>query len=123
MVCNTPWFHPLLAGGAWCCARQVNASLLRRINATPGLFLCHVKSPAALQVATGQQAAYQGVKRLQACFEAAATAADAEQQWQALLQAVDGVLRKAYQHVHSCKCDVVMGLQLLAEESEGVRLV
>jgi hypothetical protein len=96
---------------------QVNASLLRRINATPGLFLCHVSSPAALQAATGQQAAYQGVQCLQAAFTAAAAAADAEGQWQALLQAVDGVLRKAYQHVHSCKCDVVMGLQLQAEDS------
>jgi hypothetical protein len=96
---------------------QANASLLRRINATPGLFLCHVKSPAALQVATGQQSAYQGVKCLQACFQAAATAADAEQHWQTLLQAVDGVLHKAYQHVHSCKCDVVIGLQMQAENS------
>jgi hypothetical protein len=99
------------------CCLQVNASLLRRINATPGLFLCHVKSSAALQAATGQQAAYQGVKCLQACFKSTASVEGAEQQWQALLQAVEGVLRKAYQHVHSCKCDVVMGLQLQAEDT------
>lgn len=90
---------------------QVNAAVLRKANATPGLlFLCHVKSPPALRIAAAnqqQQVAFQGVVALQLCFKSSDTAEFAEQQWQQLEAALAPVLRKAYQHVHNCKCDVV----------------
>lgn len=71
--------------------------------------MCHIKSPPALRTATAssQQVAYQGVVALQLCFRRADSAGYAEQQWQQLEAAVAPVLRKAYQHVHNCKCDVV----------------
>lgn len=87
--------------------------MLRSANAASGLlFMCHVKSPPALRTAaaSSQQVAYQGVVALQLCFKAGGTAAYAEQQWQQFEAAVAAVLRKAYQHVHNCKCDVVQML-------------
>eukprot|EP00879_Flechtneria_rotunda_P032504 GHRR01035720.1.p1 GENE.GHRR01035720.1~~GHRR01035720.1.p1 ORF type:complete len:581 (+),score=283.94 GHRR01035720.1:1040-2782(+) len=92
-------------------AEEVNAAVLRKINATPGIFCCHIKSPAALQAATGQRAAYQDVTCLQLCFTDSAEPNDAEQLWQQMLDAVAPVLRKAYQHVHSCRCDVAAEVQ------------
>jgi hypothetical protein len=92
---------------------QVNAAVLRSANAASGLmFMCHIKSPPALRTAaaSSQQVAYQGVVALQLCFRAGDSAACAEQQWQQLEAAVAAVLRKAYQHVHNCKCDVVQML-------------
>ena len=95
-----------------CLALQVNAAVLRKVNATPGLFLCHIKSPPALRAAAGgQQVAYQGVAALQLCFRTCSSTALAEEQWAKLGAAVAPTLRKAYQHVHNCKCDVV---QLMA---------
>lgn len=94
-----------------CCrVVQVNAALLRKANATSGLtFLCHLKSPPALRTAaaSSQQVAYQGVLALQLCFRGGDSAAQGEEQWQRFESAVAPVLRKAYQHVHNCKCDVV----------------
>lgn len=99
------------AAAVLCCRMaQVNAALLRKANATSGLtFLCHQKSPPALRTAaaSSQQVAYQGVLALQLCFRAGDSAAEAEEQWQRFETAVAPVLRKAYQHVHNCKCDVV----------------
>jgi hypothetical protein len=89
---------------------QVNAAVLRKANATPGLrFLCHIKSPPALRTSTASSQAvpYQGVLALQVCFRASDGAELAEQQWQQFEAGVAPVLRKAYQHVHNCKCDVV----------------
>jgi hypothetical protein len=91
-------------------AAQVNAAVLRKASATPGLqFMCHLKSPPALRTAaaSSQQVAYQGVLALQLCFKSSDTAQVAEQQWQCFEASVAPVLRKAYQHVHNCKCDVV----------------
>jgi hypothetical protein len=93
----------------------VNAGLLRRANATPGLFLCHVCSPAALAVMPGQRAAYSGVERLQACFPQGASAAAGVAAWEAFIDAGAALLRSAYQHVHSCKCDVAGALQLMGD--------
>ncbi|KAF8063826.1 yciC [Scenedesmus sp. PABB004] len=50
-------------------AAEVNGGLLRRWNATPGVFLCHVRSPPAL-AACGRQASYQGAERVQLCLAA-----------------------------------------------------
>lgn len=47
------------------------------------------------------------------CFKHGEQPSQAEQQWQLFDASVSGVLRKAYQHVHSCKCDAV-GLQLMS---------
>lgn len=89
---------------------QVNASVLRRASAAPGLLLlCHLKSPPALRAAaaSSQQVAYQGVQALQLCFRSSDSAEYAEQQWQQMEAVLAPVLRKAYQHVHNCQCDVV----------------
>lgn len=77
--------------------------------------MCHIKSPPALRTAAGSsaQVAYQGVQALQLCFRSSDTAEYAEQLWQQLQAALAPVLRKAYQHVHNCKCDVV---QLMTAE-------
>lgn len=91
-------------------ALQVNAAVLRKANATPGcLFMCHIKSPHALRTAavSGQQVAYQGVLALQLCFKPADSTEYGDQQWRQLVAALAPVLRKAYQHVHNCQCDVV----------------
>jgi len=97
---------------------QVNAAVLRKANSTPGVFLCHIKSPARLAASSAagrQQVAYQGVKVLQLCWAAGSQAADAVQFWQGLEGALAPVLRKAYQHVHNCKCDVAEALQLMGQ--------
>lgn len=99
-----------------CLLRQVNAGMLRRANATPGLFLCHVKTPPAMRAAGNRQAAYQGVQCLQWCCGSAgdaAAAAGVQERWRQLEAAVAPLLRKAYEHVHSCKCDVAAALQLM----------
>eukprot|EP00878_Enallax_costatus_P029299 GHUV01031750.1.p1 GENE.GHUV01031750.1~~GHUV01031750.1.p1 ORF type:complete len:385 (+),score=108.45 GHUV01031750.1:933-2087(+) len=91
-------------------AEEVNARVLSKMNTVPGIFICHKKSPAALQSVTGQPVGYQGVAAMLQCLHATHDVHDAMQKWQLCAQAVVPVVRKAYQHVHNCKCDMALAV-------------
>ncbi|KAG2450152.1 hypothetical protein HYH02_000254 [Chlamydomonas schloesseri] len=94
---------------------ELNAELVRRANAEAGggpgrLLLAGVTAPGAISAVTGVQAR----DRVQSLLVvAAASPEDAELQAAALLAAAEPILRRAWGHVHNCKCDVAGGMQAL----------
>ncbi|GBF97109.1 hypothetical protein Rsub_10120 [Raphidocelis subcapitata] len=115
-------------------AEAVNAQVLRRVNAAAAgaaaaaplaapaapaapiqerpPFLCAVAGAAMLSAATGLASAERPIASLQAGFRPGAAAADGAAAWRALDAAAAPVLRRAYAHVTSCKCDVAEAMRL-----------
>eukprot|EP00198_Chlamydomonas_reinhardtii_P013938 XP_001703275.1 predicted protein [Chlamydomonas reinhardtii] len=91
---------------------ELNAELVRRANADGSglLLLAAVTAPGSISAVTGVQAR----DRVQSLLVAAvATPAAAQQQAEALMAAAEPILRKAWGHVHNCKCDVAGAVQAL----------
>jgi hypothetical protein len=86
---------------------QVNAAVMRRVNASGQVFLCCTSAPPMLSAMTGYQQADRSVSSLLLCLEARAAGAEAARQvWEQVAAAAAPVLRKAFAHVTHCKCDV-----------------
>ncbi|GFR40477.1 hypothetical protein Agub_g1043, partial [Astrephomene gubernaculifera] len=91
-------------------AEELNAELLRRANASGRLLLAGVTSPGHVSAVTNTQSRDRVVSLL---LPLASRREEARQQAAALLAAADPLLRRAYAHVHNCKCDVAGAVQAL----------
>ncbi|GFR41075.1 hypothetical protein Agub_g1715, partial [Astrephomene gubernaculifera] len=91
-------------------AEELNAELLRRANASGLLLLAGVTSPGHVSAVTNTQSRDRVVSLL---LPLASRREEARQQAAALLAAADPLLRRAYAHVHNCKCDVAGAVQAL----------
>jgi hypothetical protein len=79
---------------------------MRRVNASGKVLLYGRTAPPLISTASGLQNADR-MSSLALCLVGGDAAAVA-QEWEAVQQAMGPVLRKAFQHVHSCKCDMAV---------------
>jgi hypothetical protein len=80
--------------------------VMRRVNATGKVLLYGRTAPPLISSVSGLQSADRMSSLMICPLEGGAGAA--AQQWQEVEGAMAPVLRKAFQHVHNCKCDMVM---------------
>ncbi|GIL73249.1 hypothetical protein Vretimale_4853 [Volvox reticuliferus] len=86
-------------------SEELNAELLRRVNASGTLLLVAVTAPGRISAVTNVQARDRVVSLLFAC-----TACGAQEQAGLCVKTfAEPLLRKAYAHVLSCKCDIACG--------------
>ncbi|GLI69138.1 hypothetical protein VaNZ11_013695 [Volvox africanus] len=86
-------------------SEELNAELMRRTNASGTLLLVAVTAPGRISAVTNVQARDRVISLLFACKASGAQ----EQAGLCVKTFAEPLLRKAYAHVHSCKCDVVCG--------------
>ncbi|GIL42728.1 hypothetical protein Vafri_659 [Volvox africanus] len=86
-------------------SEELNAELMRRTNASGMLLLVAVTAPGRISAVTNVQARDRVVSLLFACKAFGAQ----EQAGLCVKTFAEPLLRKAFAHVHSCKCDVVCG--------------
>ncbi len=80
------------------------AQVMRRVNAGGQVLLYGRTAPPLISSVSGLQSADR-MSSLMLC-PLGGDAAEVAQQWEGVQQAMAPVLRKAFQHVHNCKCDV-----------------
>lgn len=84
-------------------AEEVNGEVMRRVNASTKAFICCSSAQGMLSASTGTFQSDR-VIGLQLALDRC-TAIDTI--WTAISDAAAPVLRKAFQHVHNCNCDMV----------------
>jgi hypothetical protein len=77
---------------------------MRRVNANAGVLMYGSTAPPLISSVSGLQSADR-MSSLMLC-PLGGDAAEVARQWEGVQQAMAPVLRKAFQHVHNCKCDV-----------------
>lgn len=98
---------------------EVNAAVLRRVNASGAAFACGRAAPALLSSLTGAFRADR-VAAIQLALAAGTSVDQVDAMWAAVAETAAPELRRAFAHVHGCKCDLV-GLAVAAAPAAGQR--